>query len=419
MNILQVIHKFPIGGGAGSENYTRQICDDLSLEHSVSILTRREPDVSNGAGEYCELKRINGFRYPVFEFLNHARDHDKLRKNYWNTDLDKQFTALCQEIAPDVIHIQHLINLSVSFLLRAHDLGIPIVMTLHDYWFLCPGILLLDQSNKPCSHWDNHLKCWVCQNKKSFGPKIFLQGWSYLRRRRKMMHHALNHCSRILAPSQTLLQLMINSGVRKSLIQYWPFGISTEAIRRSKTRDVPLHNPIRLGYVGTFSPQKGVDVLLEAFHSVQNQNVELRLYGRENGDNEIKKRISRWKSRYNDPRIQFKGGFVPEEIGRIHEEIDVLVVPSSWYENRPLVILEAFAAGNPVLGSNFGGVGELVGNLGSEWLFDMGSTAGLAAQIKNLLSNPELIRNTRCNIPPVRGIREECDSLISLYQSLV
>jgi len=411
MRILVVVHRYPVKGGAGAENYSRQLCDELARNHEILVVTRSEVF----QGEYCETCDINGFPYPVIAFVKHTRDTDRLDKNYWNPDLDAAFSHICQSFQPDVVHFQHCISLSTSMVSCAARLEIPVFFTLHDYWFICPDIIMLDSQGKPCSDWSSDGRCRNCLFRKSPGPKILIQGKKYIHTRRKRMHDALMKCKKILVPSLPLQRTIIDFGIPASRTQYWPHGIAQDWIVHRKKFKTPLHSPIRIGYIGTFAYQKGVDLLLQAFKSLDEPNAELHLYGDIERDSETRQRVRGWRNEINSESIQFKGSFQPDQLGEIHRNLDLIVVPSRWYENRPLSILEAFSAGNPVLGSDFAGVADLLSDLGAEWRFTLDNWEDLANKLRMLLANPGKIRAARDLLPRILSMREEIDQLFMVY----
>ncbi len=412
MRILIIVHRFPETGGAGAENYTRYLCDALSARHEIHVVTRHD----TLSGDYCDSVVLEGFNYPVTAFLRHRRDSDCLEKNYWNPDLDAPFLEIVKKFHPDLIHFQHCIDLSASLIKCAADVNIPVFFTLHDFWFVCPGIVMLDESNNPCERWQEPGRCWICQTRKQPGPRILFQGKSYMKRRARRMIELLNKCAAIFTPSRTLRDIVTKSGIDPEKTVYWPHAIATGDIIRKKPVDAPIHAPIRIGYIGTFASQKGVDLVLDAFQSLRPSNAELHLYGDENQSPEIAARVRAWKSYYTHSGIHFNGRFPLAKLGQIHAGLDLIVAPSTWYENRPLAILEAFSAGNPVLGTDFGGIRELVEPLGGKWRFERCDSKQLANKLAAILSDPEQIKIARCHIPEIMNMTTEIDELEKSYQ---
>ena len=114
--------------------------------------------------------------------------------------------------------------------------------------------------------------------------------------------------------------------------------------------------------------------------------------------------------------VLFAGRFDHAQIRRIHAGLDVLVVPSIWYENSPNVILEAFACGTPVVVTGLGGMAELVSDGVNGFHFRLGDPLDLARVLQRFIDQPGLIATLRKGILPVRTDHEETEELLAIYQ---
>jgi glycosyltransferase involved in cell wall biosynthesis len=121
----------------------------------------------------------------------------------------------------------------------------------------------------------------------------------------------------------------------------------------------------------------------------------------------------------NDRRVSFRGPFSRDELGRVMSEIDVLVVPSRWYENAPAVIFEAFAARAPVVATDLGGMSEFVRHGENGLLFELENAEDLSRQLRRLCEEPGLLEGLRAGIGPVKTLGEFTDELEEIYDSLV
>ena len=117
-------------------------------------------------------------------------------------------------------------------------------------------------------------------------------------------------------------------------------------------------------------------------------------------------------------KIRFMGEYHFKEIVRILPEIDVMVVPSLWNENSPLVIHEAFLARVPVIASRCGGVTELIQHEMNGLLFERGNADDLRRAIENVIQSPQLLEKFRQNIPRVKTIQENTEEIINIYNNL-
>jgi glycosyltransferase involved in cell wall biosynthesis len=114
----------------------------------------------------------------------------------------------------------------------------------------------------------------------------------------------------------------------------------------------------RMGYIGGIAPHKGVHVLVEAFRRVADPGITLDVHGSLSVAPAYVERLR--AAAAGDPRIRFHGGFPEGAQARILSGLDLVIVPSVWWENSPLVVLEALAEGVPVVASAIGGLPEIV-----------------------------------------------------------
>ena len=160
---------------------------------------------------------------------------------------------------------------------------------------------------------------------------------------------------------------------------------------------------MRIGFAGVFSPWKGAHVLLDAISQVDGA-LQVQLHGRD-VEPMFQDYIDGLREKADqDPRITFLGAYSAEQLGQVMAGLDLLVVPSLWYENSPLVILEAFTAGVPVIASALGGIIEIVRAGVDGFTFPAGDSAALAKRLRRLLEHPEELARLR---PQAKATIEE------------
>ncbi len=128
--------------------------------------------------------------------------------------------------------------------------------------------------------------------------------------------------------------------------------------------------------------------------------------------------IDTLKRKARGAKIEFMGKYKPSDVARVFSEIDVLVVPSLWYENSPLVIHEAFATRTPVLASGIGGMAELVADGKGGITFSAGSAEDLACKIQKLAEDESLRSSLARSAPKVKTIEENAQELEETYKRL-
>ncbi|MDP8952440.1 MAG: glycosyltransferase family 4 protein [Actinomycetota bacterium] len=238
-----------------------------------------------------------------------------------------------------------------------------------------------------------------------------------LKERSEYVGGAMKLVDHIIAPTRLTRDLLASNGVEEEKIEVSHYGIDASDILGAPVhRNLPP--PLRVGFIGTLAPHKGCDILMRAFKSLPSElDATLTIYGNLEKFEAFVKKLRELAG--EDERITFAGTFPPGRIGPVLTEMDVLVVPSRWYENTPLVVYSAFAAKTPVIATDLGGLSEIVKHEENGLLFELADAEGLARQLRRLGEEPGLLEKLRAGIGPVRTIEENVDELERLYGALV
>ncbi len=176
--------------------------------------------------------------------------------------------------------------------------------------------------------------------------------------------------------------------------------------------------PLRIGFVGTLAEHKGAHVLVEAVRQIPRERaLEVLLYGNLEGYPNYVEKLK--AAAGDDPRIRFCGTFPNSEIGKIFAALDVLVVPSVWHENTPLVIYTAQAARCPVIASDHEGISEIVHHGKNGLLFPAGDALALARLIDSLSDDRDMLKQLAANAEPPRTIEEYVCDLEQIYKEVL
>lgn len=452
MKILQVVHYFLPRHRAGTEIYTYELSKALARENSVMVFTSED---SASPGGKIETRDDEYDGIPV-QRLFHAGPED-FRSSYENPEYDRIFGKTLDRFKPDIVHFQHLYRLSTGFIREARKRRIPAALTLADYWFLCPPIIMLKPGFELCPGPERGLACAACGNaiEKFYAGDIkpFMLGIggvqdkilsaahsvkrrlprSWVRSLRKMsgaenseksreelltarfesMRSALAELDLIISPSEFLRNKMIEGGLanpEKIIRSDYGFPPLAQDSPRVET-----DGAFRFAFVGTLVEHKGVHVAVKAMNLLHGLNAGLSIHGDERTFPGYVRDLRRMARNKN---ITFAGGFEHKDIGRILAGTDALIVPSLWYENSPLTIHEAFQARVPVIASNLGGMAELVKHDVSGLLFKCGDPADLAAAMKRLIEEPGLKARLSKGAPAVKSMDGNLAELTGIYNNL-
>lgn len=453
MRILQVIHQFPPYSSQGSEVYCANLSRALARTEEVRVFhlsnvrhdwwrrTRRET-LGGVATYHC----IDGWEYArLADCPNHF--------------LRRSFERVLGEFRPEIVHFHNFLSLGDELVSLARRSGAAVVYTLHDYGLICPNALLLRDDGALCAKQapDFFQDCcpvlirpigrrrgagWITRVPSLARWQLYARqqpvrvlralllgatrlavrwlgdpGLAHVDRKRDFF---FSHTRRIfrdvdlfLAPSEFLLQRYVSCGLPRAKIVFSRYGIRHFLVARQGER----RGPVRFGYIGALHPQKGIELLLEAFRGI-GHDASLHVFG-----SVFASPISHnfWR-RVRDratPNVFFHGAYDNDRVGEILANLDVIVVPSLWYENSPLTIQEAFIAGVPVITADTGGMAELVRDGVAGLQFRFGDTADLHEKLRHVAAAPETLDRLRRGIPPVPTIEGHAAELLDRYRGLL
>ncbi|MFQ5353410.1 MAG: sulfatase-like hydrolase/transferase [Thermodesulfobacteriota bacterium] len=449
MRVALVIHGFPPANMTGSEVYTYNLAVELATRHEVFVFHRvAAPESEELAVEKKQYKGLN-----ITTINNNFKCGPEFSKTYKNELIAKKFGEFLDEVSPDVVHFHHVTCLSTTCVKEARARNIPVVYTLHDFWLFCQRGQLLNRELSLCVGPSDE-RCAECLSAqlamsgkagkaastlkktmprfkgsataKELLRKVFLFSSKTMQKDNnhgtneisKRTQHILEICSMIdafIAPSRFLKGKYMDFGIAKEKITYLDYGFDKsifEGIERKPSQK------IRFGYIGSWIPSKGVHVLIKAFNRVNEKNAELTIYGEPLPYHGYKDYNTNLKGLVKNKAIKLAGPYDNKDVGTILSGIDVLIVPSIWYENSPLTIHEAYLAGIPVIASNIGGMAEYVGKGNGGINFKVGDDEDLSRVIEEVITNPALLKEMRESIPPVKSIADNAVEIEEIYRDI-
>ncbi len=168
--------------------------------------------------------------------------------------------------------------------------------------------------------------------------------------------------------------------------------------------------------MGRLDPTKGIHILIKALQVFPNLPINLDIYGVSQGASSSAYQQQLQTITANDPRISFKPPVAPENVISTLTDYDLLAVPSQWLETGPMVVLEAFAAGVPVIGSNLGGIAELVQHEVNGILVEPASVVAWSQQLQRLCQDRQLLMRLGAGIKSPQTMEAVATQMLSIYQ---
>jgi glycosyltransferase involved in cell wall biosynthesis len=312
--------------------------------------------------------------------------------------------SLVERERPDIAHlhnIYHQLTPSIIPVLKRH--GVKVVLTLHDGKLICPGYLMLDRGNlcTSCigqSFWKPIFK--NCQESRIRSLLLSLEAYWH------SWAATYDQVDLFLSPSFFLANL-VSKRVPKTRVQI---------LRNGLPLDMYTYSPRDQGYAlyfGRLSKEKGITTLLRAYRELDNA-LPLKVVGAGPLEAELRK---------HDVRGEFLGFKSGENLKRILAAAAFVIVPSEWYENCPMVVLEAMAMGKPVIASRIGGIPEQIDDGQTGFLFEMGNIPDLVKKIRFLSADVDMRRKmgmaARKKAEREYSLDVHCDQLIGIYEALL
>ena len=330
-----------------------------------------------------DAELLRSHRHAVVEY---TRCHDEINNTFsrvraaalaiWNKSVYRDLRALIRSERPDLMHCTNIFPLiSPAAYQAAHDEGVPVVQALGNYRLLCPSATLM-RDGGVCESCVGKVFPWpairhACYRTSRLGSAVVAT---------MLGIHNLNHTwqrvDRFYAPSQFARDVFIRAGMPSDRIDVRPYMV------------VPDLGPGEGGggyalFVGRLASEKGISTLLNAWALLE-ENVPLRIIG----DGPCRELVEQAAAK--DSRITPCGHFPLEQVYEELRDATCLVMPSVWYETFGRTIIEAYAAGTPVIASRLGAMQELVFHRKTGLLFEPGSSTALSRAVRELCLSPDL-----------------------------
>jgi glycosyltransferase involved in cell wall biosynthesis len=254
----------------------------------------------------------------------------------WSASARRGLRRVLDDFRPDVVHMHNVYHqLSPSVVAACRDAGVPVVMTLHDYKLACPSYQMLDHG-RPCDACVTGgplqaAKRSCKDGSRSASTLLAVESWLHRRFR------AYAGVGVFIAPSDFLAEVMTRAGIKNVRVLRHPVDVD-----HLQVKDRPGGGVV---FAGRLAREKGVDTLIEAAEA-GGFDVDIA------GDGPVEPRRS--------DRVTLHGRLPKDELHRLIRGAAVVAVPSRWHENQPLAVLEAFGCGVPVVGTDLGGLPELI-----------------------------------------------------------
>jgi glycosyltransferase involved in cell wall biosynthesis len=341
--------------------------------------------------------------------------------------------ALLRELRPDVVHLASPAHIGVGIAIACRNVGIPFVVTMMDYWWICPRGTLLRDGSEPCDAAPRGRACLRCVlgAHPAHSPRglarrtspalpldllLLLAGVArnggslreaprWLRRRAHLVA-LLEDAAHVIFPSPATRDRIVPF-LRHDRWEEIPYGLETDWFREPRTAP-RRHDPaaLTIGFAGSLQPHKGADLLLKAIRQLGWTRTRVRIAGTPD-DPAYFEHLQRLAEGLT---VEFTGPLDAAGMRTFLAGLDLGVVASRWPENLPYVLLEAQAGGVPVIASDVAGISHRIPD--SRMLFEPGSPEDLARALTEFQSCP-----STAPTPPVSTLEDMARATEAAYRT--
>jgi glycosyltransferase involved in cell wall biosynthesis len=349
----------------------------------MRILTVYNKYRVHGGEDEVFLRETQALQAAGHDVVSHTADNatldDKARlrlatKTIWNTASARAMTALVGNTRADVVHVHNFFAaLSPTILRAAHNAGAAVVLTLHNFRLFCGNSMLL-RDDRPCERCVGLPLAWPgilhgCY-RGSVGQSAVVSAMSAVHRLAGTWD---NHVDRYITLTENSRRICVAGGLAASKIAVK--ANFTEDQHVAGTLDGPRQGAL---FVGKLTDDKGLGVIVQAW---EGSSVPLRILG-----------VGAWQERLKTAGFHADGQQPQTVVAEAMRRAEVLIVPSLWYETFGLVVIEAFAAGLPVVASNHGALADLIEDGVTGLLIRPNDAEDLRAKVAWAVAHPEAMR---------------------------
>ena len=442
MRVALFVHCFFPDHFYGTETYTLELAKHYRAMGAdarvVSAIFPGEPAAPDLITRY-DFQGI-----PVICIDKNRLPHTRVKDTYYQPDMRPVLMQVLRELRADVVHVTHLINHTGALLETTRELDIPTYATFTDFFGFCYNNKLEAADGSLCggpsASRTNCMACYIKDAGQHPGVDR-LTRWASRPARATWVAGAVNLLRKLPPLRGGPVDGLLEDLARRPETLRWLYSVYRGAVTPTRflrgayerigfsmpMRNIAFgvdierdHKPRRLagqrpviGFIGQIARHKGPDILIEAFKRLPRGAAELHIYGPPDQDLEY---VGRLKVLSEGAAVQFRGTFQKERMGEVMASLDLLVIPSRWYENSPLVLLNALATHTPVAVSDVAGMTEFLDAGRNGFSFQRGSVDDLERVLRELLNDQDKLYSLPLTTEYGRTNRIMAEETLDMYR---
>ena len=369
-----------------NNNHFRKGGADVVYLNTIELLESKGNEVFNFSkkSERNYFSKFEKYFVDNIDFINASiiKKFAQLPRFIYSFESKKKIKKLIEDHKPEIAHI-HLIkgNLTSSIIQVLRDKKIPIVITLHDYGIMCPHNLFLDKNYDICIKCTKYGPVECILNKCNRGNLALSIVSAIEFSLTKIFYNPSVVFDRIINVSKFSYNMhyeLVHS-IRKNLVHLYNFT------PKIYNKDISLIKGDYFLFYGRLSKEKGLGTLIKTWCKLGN-SFKLKIVG----EGPILSEMKQLGDNLNLTNIEFLGYRDGEELNTLIKNAFFIIIPSEWYENNPMTIIESYTLGKPVIGSNIGGIPEIIIEGKTGFIFKMGDSDSLYNSINKAVSVDEV-----------------------------
>lgn len=409
MRILYAVHQFMPDFVGGTELDTWEVARRFhSRGHEVSIVHR-----APGQAGLAQSMREG---IPVYRLRAGPMTATGLfAATFGHRALTRHFQDVFAEVAPDIVHFQHLRGLPASLVAWVRSQGCPVLISLRDFWFICPNAQLIDYvSGELCMTPGEPVHCARCALVRAgLGSALAAAPLlaPVMARRNRLLQRVMEEADALLVYTEFVRAWFASHGAPPKRVHWVPRGIPRPDHMPARQR--ADDERVRFVYIGGLAWQKGVHTVVEAFAGLPD-NAELIIAGDET---KFPAYMRQLRDLATHPGIRFVGRLDRPAVWQTMVDADAVLVPSLWYETFSMLTREAFAMGVPVIASDHGVLADAVKHEEDGLLVDPGDVVAWRDTLTRYASDPNLRACLKAGVRPPLSMGAYIDNLEVEYQA--
>jgi glycosyltransferase involved in cell wall biosynthesis len=396
MHVMVANNIYPPIVAGGAELIVSYLCEGLARRgHRVTVVSTCAPDMEPYPVEIRNGVEVMRFFPPNF-YWSFTRNRDPGVKKWlwhardaWNRQAGLRLRAILSAARPSVLHSHLIDGMSASIWGYARRAGVRVIHTAHDYHLLCPRAFMLTSDWNLCHQ--PSLPCRVYRN------------WHI---------GTTRHVDLFVSPSRFLLDMHERAGLRVAKRAVVPNGIPLPAALDDVRQARPADSHTRFLLLSRLTVEKGVLVLLDAVAQLSpDLGIEILIAGKGPLEDRVRAAAAA------DPRITYLGYLSGKAKIEALSRAGYLLLPSLWYENAPVAIVEAAAYGLGLLASRIGAIPEFIEENRTGLLFPPGDPSALAEAMTRVALDPHALPDLGAHSAALAR-RHRVDHMIDAYETL-